>query len=278
MNLIEKQILYNTVKEAQIKYEQEATQSLELSKILNETLEKLKIDMFHEKSVMKANSQRLCYKLKEQNLQNRLDFITVNKFNDHDLEILSGLIAKEVDFTIPVLDLFPGTGQFLPFSLAAEPLYIADKFLEVCDFASNTLNNEFYVNRRLRKYKVKSYNLRNLPQESFGLVYCFNEFFIADEDYILRWSSLVYNLLYSGGKFIFNFIPDDTDWSIAHNQFMEFSTIDYYFLMEELKKQGFLIVNYAINQTKSSYIVCQKPGNKIKRHKIAGSVANILTL
>ena len=276
MDLLKKQQFYNNIQEARNEYSEIAKNYQEVSDHLTLALEKLKTDLDYDKSVLYSNSQMLCDKLKKQTLENRQHFVNVNKFNNSDLEILSGLLVSEIDFSTPTLELFPGTGQFLPYTVASEPLFVADRYMEICEESGKSLNNDFYVERRLRKYKVPLYSLRQLPHKVFGLVYCFNEFFQADQEYILRWSRLIYDLLIDGGKFIFNFMPDDQVWSIQHNLYMDFSVVDYHKLIEQLQLQGYVIEDCKINQTKSSYIVCKKPGVRPPRIKLSGSIAQII--
>ena len=278
MLLIEKQTYYNNLKKARDHHRELGNQYTEIASLLDVVLEKIDVSLLHDKTVLDINNQTMCNKLKNQTLETRRSFIELNKFNDSDLEFLSGALAGESSFNAPTLELFPGSGQFLEFALAAEPLYIADRFTEICDSAAENLKNDFYVNRRLRKYKIDYFSLRNLPQGVFKLVYCFNEFFFADEKYILAWSNLVYNLVTVGGKFVFNFLPNDEPWSIGHNQRFEFSTINQQKLIVELEKQGWELEQYAIRQTKASYIKVKKTGIPEERLKISGGVAEIIDL
>jgi len=278
MHLLEKQTYYNNLKKARDHHREVGEQYTEIANLLDTVLEKMNISLTYDKQVLAINNQTMCDKLKHQTLETRRSFIELNKFNDSDLEFLSGALAGESSFNAPTLELFPGSGQFLEFALAAEPLYIADRFIEVCDSAAESLQNNFYVDRRLRKYKVDYFSLRNLPQGVFKLVYCFNEFFFADEKYILAWSKLVYNLLSEGGKFVFNFLPNDEPWAISHNQRFEFSTIDQRMIISELEKQGWKLEQVAIRQTKASYIKVKKLGIPDDKLKIAGGIAEIIDL
>ena len=278
MNLLENQEHYNNIKKARDHYKENSNYYANIAELFDILLAKMDEGIDYDKSTLQSNIQFMCLKLKSQDLELRKHFIEVNKFNEYDLEKLSGLLVNEVKFNSPTLELFPGTGQFLPYTIAAEPLYVADRFMEICNIAGDALQNDFYNTRRLRKYKIDYFSLRTLPQNQFGLVYCFNEFFYADNQYIIAWSKLVYNLLYSGGKFIFNFIPDDQPWAIRHNMMAEFSNIDYEGLIKDLKLQGWIIDACQIQQTKASYIIVKKPGDEKPRLKISGSIAEIIDI
>jgi SAM-dependent methyltransferase len=232
----------------------------------------------YAKMRMLAKSRLMTDNLLLKDLDMRREFVTLNKLHDEDVQNLIGTITANVAQNIPVLELFPGTGQFLPYAVAAEPLYIADRYIEICNEAGNILQNEFYENRRLLKYVVNGFDVSHLPQESFGLIYCFNEFFYCDEWYTHSWAKEVYKLLYNGGKFVFNFIPHDEAWAIRYNINLDFGVIDYKNLISELVKLGFELENYKIQQARSSYIVVKKPGDTASRVKLSGSVAEIIDI
>jgi hypothetical protein len=232
----------------------------------------------YSKIRMLANSRLLTEDLLIKTAPVRLDFVYQNRLHDLDVENLCSILYKNIGNNIAALELFPGIGQFLPHVVASEPLYIVDRYAEVNEHASKSLNNEFYSKRRLLKYTVNDFDLSHLPQESFGLVYCFNEFFYTDQWYIHSWAKEVYKLLYNGGKFIFNFIPHDESWAVLYNINLTFGVIDYRELISELEKLGFELENYKIQPARSSYIVVKKPGDSPEKLKISGSTAEIIDI
>jgi hypothetical protein len=244
----------------------------------NKLLIELDDTLLHGKLRMLAKSRYMADKLVLKNLEERRNFVNDNKLQNSDIEILTSLITKNVANNNPTLELFPGKGQFLPYAVASEPLYVVDRFKEILDEAASVLNNDFYSTRRLRKYVVSDYNLSQLPQESFGLVYCFNEFFQADEQYIYSWACEVYKLLESGGKFIFNFLPYDQHWAIKATFTKIYSVIDYKSLIEKLKDFGYELDNCEIKEFCASYICIKKPGTLAPRIKNSGSIAEIIDI
>jgi hypothetical protein len=236
----------------------------------------LESNLSYSKRLIHDNTQTLYKKLLKQNLEQRLNFIKLNNFHEDDVEKLKKILIPNIANNIPALELFPGIGQFLPHVVASEPLYVADKFIEICEVAADSLQNDFYKNRRLRKYVVNDYDLTILPHECFGLIYCFNEFCNADIDYIYKWSVSVYNLLYNGGKFIFNFMPDDQIWAQEANMKLDYTAIDYKLLIKRLTEFGYELESYKIQPFRSSHIVVKKPGETEPRIKVRGGWAEII--
>jgi len=232
--------------------------------------------MVYGKMRMLAKSRMMTESLIAKDLDMRREFVEMNKLHELDVQNLVGTISANISQIEPVLELFPGSGQFLPYAVAGEPLYVVDRYAEIIDEAAKSIDNDFYVQNRLLKYTVDGYNLSNLPQESFGLVYCFNEFYHADEGYIYIWAREIYNLLHKGGKFIFNFLQHDEIWSMKANFNLLFSVVDYKSLMSKLEELGYEIESYKIQQFRSSYIIAKKPGEAEPRHKVGGSSIEII--
>jgi len=278
MELLESQQHINNLKAAQSSYRANASYYNEIANMFTALIEKLENNIKIDKTQLKSNTKNLSSKLKSQDLENRKNFINLNPFNEHDIQNLSSLLSNQLANNSPTLELFPGSGQFLPHVVAAEPLYVADRYMDICVNAATSLNNEFYATRRLRKYEISDNDMTSLPQNAFGLVYCFNEFFYADENYITDISKQVFDLLYDGGKWIFNFLPDDQIWAQQATMKNDLSSIDYDFVIQNLILIGFELVSYEIKPLKSSYMVFKKPGDVASRLKIGGGVAEIIDI
>lgn len=279
MNNLQIQEIYNKIVECKDFYESYGSSYEnydDICKLFNDLVYNIENNLSYSKGQLYSNSETLYKKLLRQDLELRKNFVKVNKLHDEDVNNLSMSLIPHIGNNIPTLELFPGVGQFLPYAVASEPLYIVDRYMEICEYAADSLNNDFYKNRRLRKYTTTEYDLTALPYNSFGLVYCFNEFYYANIEYIYSWAVEVFNLLYEGGVFIFNFLPDDQIWAIEANLKLDFSVIDYKMLMKRLTNLGYVIENYKIQPFRSSYIVAKKPGNNEPRYKISGSYAEII--
>ena len=279
MNILQIQEMYNKITELKEFYKNYGNAFDNYNKVcdsFNNLLTNLENNLSYTKGLMHNNTQTLYKRMLSQDLNSRIDSIKRSILHDEDVENLKKTILSNIGNNIPTLDLFPGNGQFLPHAVSAEPLYVADKFMEICDSAANSIQNEFYQTRRLRKYVVDNYGLLELPNNSFGLVYCFNEFFYADIEYINKWSECVYDLLYNGGKFIFNFMPDDQLWAQEATLKLDFTSIDYKLLINRLLDYGYELDSYKIQPFRSSYIILKKTGTPEPRYKTGGSWAEII--
>jgi hypothetical protein len=278
MDIFETQNHLNNLKDAKDSFRKSASYFNEVADLFDNLIIKLEVGLKKDLTILKDNTDTNAKKLKGQSLDSRRIFIELNNFNEYDVANLSSLLSKYIANNIPTLELFPGLGQFLPFSVSAEPFYIADRYYSICVEASKSLNNEFYANRRLRKYEIPENDMSFLPQLSFGIVYCFNEFVVANEDYIIDISKQVYDLLYDGGNWVFNFLPNDKIWAQKANIENSFSVIDYNYVINELTKIGFILENFEIKPLKSSYMVWRKNGEIQPRYKISGGSAEIIDL
>lgn len=278
MDIFEKQTHLQNIKDAKESFTKHFKFYKENIELLDNLIKNIETNIENDLLFIKNRSTNFANKLKSQDLQTRKNFIEINKFNNFDVDLLSGLLQSQISNNIPVLELFPGSGQFLPYVVSGEPLYIADRYMDICNEAVKILNNEFYSKRRIRKYEIKNDVSENLPLKSFGLIYCFNEFFMADEEYILETAKQIFKLLYDGGKFIFNFMPSDQLWAQQMAVNNMFTIVNYKNLINELTTLGYVITAYEIRQLKSSYIIAQKGGELQPRYKVSGGTAEIIDL
>jgi hypothetical protein len=273
---------YNQIKQAAefyISFGQNHDNYQETCDCFIKLLDQLDKGMEYGKTQLLLNSNNLCTTLQQKNLQQRIDFVQANKFNDIEINQLVHLIYQNSANNIPGMELFPGTGQFLPHAVAMEPLFVADKFPEILDEAVKVFDNEFFGKRRIRKKLVILEDVSNLPTGALGLIYCFNEFFLANTSYILAWAQQLIQKLYTGGKFIFNFLPDDEIWAqeqcLKHN----FSVVNVKELCTGLEDIGYEIEKCVIKELRSSHIVAvKKTGHNSARLKVGSSGAEIIEL
>jgi len=278
MDIFDRQQHLNNLKAAKDFYESKSAYYNDVAVSFDELIQKIECDVDENLNFLYHKSTQLKENLNIQTLELRRDFVKANTFNEYDLQNLVQVLQPLIGHNIPTLELFPGTGQFLPFVVASEPLYFGDRYIEICDEAASILNNEFYANRRLRKYVINDFDTSELPQQSFGLVYCFNEFFYADTDYVIRWGKRVFDLLSNGGKYVFNFLPNDQVWALENATRFQFSIIDYKKVINELVETGFVIDSIQLQPVKSSYVILTKPGDAPPRVKISGSSAEIIDI
>jgi SAM-dependent methyltransferase len=196
-------------------------------------------------------------------------------FDEYQLEFLKGKFSNLISFEFPVLELFPGQGQFTESAVSAEPLYIADYYMKTLDKIANKFN-EFYREKRLIRKEIRDFDLSILPQNQFGLVFSFNLFVVKDEEFISNWAKEVFKILRPGGHYVFNFIPDDTPEGLRLVEDYLLAAIDHNQLEQDLISYGYEIVqkDYKTRANNSTFTI-KKPG-VIKPLKLTGSIARII--
>ena len=201
------------------------------------------------------------------------------KFNDclqFDEETENTLVLeinKIIGNNVPVLELFPGNGQFTTKLIAGDPFYIADYFQENLEKVGNQFN-DFYNNKRLMKLKITDFELP-LPDNQIGLAVSFKFFFVKDLEFIVSWAKEIFRVLRPTGSFIFNFIPDHTPGGIRMAEKHILTLINCQQLKKELEDIGYDEIKININDIYGSSITAQKPG-KFNNIKISPSLARFI--
>jgi hypothetical protein len=197
--------------------------------------------------------------------QLRIDFYEQNKTSEEDRSKLLSIVSKYIDNNMPVLELFPGLGEFTNGVLSADPLYIVDWDNTILDIVSKQFN-EFYSEKRLMRYTCKVVDKKidfvNLPKNTMGLVFCFNGFTHGTTEFLQDTSDKVMGLLAPGGHFVFNFLPHDRDYSIKLvDESRAFSIVDHNKLDQHFKENGWEVVQKIIGHNRASTYVLKKPGD-----------------
>lgn len=183
-------------------------------------------------------------------------------YSDNTLVKFRTILESINDWQFPACEIFPGVGQMLPHVLAAEPLYIVDWDKEVLDNAASIFN-DFYANKRLMRYVVEEYDFSELPQKSFGLVYCLNYIRYENLQGLIQLAKSVWDLLSDGGHYFFVYTPLDKHWGAHHYENGFSSGADTDKLLFELSRLGFEIVktNGEDLEFYVAYVLVKKPGN-----------------
>jgi SAM-dependent methyltransferase len=195
------------------------------------------------------------------------------RFNEENENVLVLAINKIIGNDMPVLELFPGNGQFTTKLIAGDPFYIADYFQENLDKVGSQFN-DFYNTKRLMKLKINDFELP-LPDNQIGLVVSFKFFFVKDLDFIVNWANEVFRILRPSGTFIFNFIPDNTSQGIQMAEQNLITMVNCQQLKKELEKIGYDIIKISINNNFGTHITAQKLGN-FNKIKLSPSLARII--
>lgn len=198
-------------------------------------------------------------------------------FDEYQLEFLKGKFSNLISFEFPVLELFPGQGQFTESAVSAEPLYIADYYSKTLDKVADKFN-DFYKEKRLIRKTIEDFDLSMLPQNQFGLVFSFNLFVVKDEEFISNWANEVFKILRPGGHFVFNFIPCDTPEGLKLVEDHPLTAIDHERLEKEFISYGYEIVQKDYKQrANNSTFTIRKPGT-LAPFKLTSSLARIIDI
>lgn len=202
------------------------------------------------------------------------NFYDLTMRNENETNILVSKLHALTNFSYPMLELFPGNGDFTEAAVAAEPLYIVDYHQETLDKVSSRFNS-FYASRRLMKHIVRDFDLSCIPESQIGVVYSFNYFFIKEISFIVEWAKEVHKVLRPGGYFIFNFIPVNESWGVELTEHYQLAAIDYLDLSRKLVDVGFEILNTDFSPNYASTMLVKKQGD-IKPFKLTSSSARII--
>ena len=225
----------------------------------------------HEKT--KNLSQRMSAGQPKFKAIHALKFNDCLQFDEETENTLVLEINKIIGNNVPVLELFPGNGQFTTKLIAGDPFYIADYFQENLEKVGNQFN-DFYNNKRLMKLKITDFELP-LPDNQIGLAVSFKFFFVKDLEFIVSWAKEIFRVLRPTGSFIFNFIPDHTPGGIRMAEKHILTLINCQQLKKELEDIGYDEIKININDIYGSSITAQKPG-KFNNIKISPSLARFI--
>ena len=187
---------------------------------------------------------------------------------------ITAKMKQLIGLDVPVLELFPGNGQFTFGCVAAEPLYIADYYLKNLDHVGNQFN-DFYSSRRLVKLKIDDFDLGSLPNDQIGLAISFSYFIVKDKEFIVNWAREIFRVLRPGGTFIFNFIPGNYSSGIYMVERNSLTIVDTPELIQDLEDIGYIVDDVAIQKGYGSTVSIRKPG-ELNRIKMSSSVAKII--
>lgn len=194
----------------------------------------------------------------------------------HFTEQFKEQIKSQVSWEYPCLEIFPGSGGFLPYMLGAEPLYIADWDKDLLDHVSQQFNS-YYSNRRLMKYQFEDSDLSKLPQNSFGFIYSLNWSKLDTEQGLLELARGVYDCLMPGGKYLFAFNSIDTEYGVDMVAMGHRGGADSKSLIAGLEAIGYEIEQSSLASSgwKSSWMIVKRPG-EIEYIKAGSILAKII--
>ena len=237
------------------------TVDLEKNKIVFEDLRKklLELSSKHFKELSIANLDNIL-RIRKLEGESRVFWFKLWAESEYKKEYFKPIITAFSNWEYPTMELFPGIGEFLPYALGAEPLYIVDTdeyLLEKC----SSQFNEFYANKRLMKYKIEeNYSLKDLPKNSFGFIYNLNYSFAEEDTVNFNIAKEVFDCLMPGGTYLFSYIPSDKWWGVELMESQSLNGLNTRNLVSTLEIFGFTDIKVNYDTAMTTHILAKKPG------------------
>jgi SAM-dependent methyltransferase len=187
-------------------------------------------------------------------------------------ETVQQRIQLYTNWRYPTLEIGCRDGEWTQYLVAADPLYVIDKYQEFLDSTNNRFPDEY--KKRLRKYQLKNYDFSALPQEQFGFVFSWGHFNYVSLDTITQVLKSVMNLLRPGGVFLFSYNDGDTPAGAGMAENFAQSYIPQSILIPTCLALGYEVVEKFNEEPNISWIEIKKPGvlKSIKAHQVIGKI------
>jgi SAM-dependent methyltransferase len=172
----------------------------------------------------------------------------------------------------PALEIGCRDGEWTQHLVAADPLYIMDKYQPFLDSTNSKFPPEYQ--QRLRKYLNKEYDFAPLPQEQFGFVFSWGHFNYVSLDTITQVLKSVKNLLRPGGVFLFSYNDGDTPAGAGMAENFAQTFIPKSILVPTCEGIGFEVVQTFAEEPNISWIEIKTPGTltTVKAHQVMGEI------
>lgn len=180
----------------------------------------------------------------------------------------------------PSLQINPTSKKWIDLMVTSDPLYLT--YTTHRDLLSEIINDYPSLYRsRLRLYEIKDRNFSILPKNQFGFVLSWNKFYYLRYEKIEKYLREIFQLLRTGGVFMFSYNNCDLEMSALKAENQEES----YVSAEQLKKLvidiGYEIITLTDYKTTDAYhthvswIEIKKPGS-LTTVKASQAIAQIL--
>jgi len=187
------------------------------------------------------------------------------------IQLMSADIGYFSDWRWAGIELNPSTGLLTRSMLACDPLYLYTGNIVDEDNIKSKFNN-FFADKRLMMYN----DLDKLPQGQLGLATSINCYEFWPVDPIKNEMQKVYNLLRSGGHFIFTYNDCEKEASLdflsGQVAYRSYNTRSLMINLVEML--GFDIIKEQSFQESHSWMVVKKPGD-LTSQKLAAPLVEI---
>ena len=187
-------------------------------------------------------------------------------------DIVRQRIQLYTGWQYPTLEIGCRDGEWTQHLVAADPLYVVDKYPEFLDSTFSKFPDSYQ--RRLRRYDLNNYDFSELPQKQFGFVFSWGHFNYVSLDTITHTLKGIKELLRPGGVFLFSYNDGDTPVGAGMAENFAQTFIPKSILIPTCMGLGFEVLQTFDELPNISWIEIKKPGvlKSIKAHQVMGEV------
>jgi SAM-dependent methyltransferase len=206
----------------------------------------------------------------------KIDEVRNDRVITKNEEFESNLVQRinlHSNWQYPALEIGCRDGEWTKYLVASDPLYIADNFPEFLTSAVEQFPDLYQG--RVRKYLIEDlYKIKNLPTNTFGLIFSYNFFNYLSLDTIKQFLLQSMTWLRPGGKIIFTYNNADlpSGAGYAENFFMTY--VPKSVLIPMAESLGYTTTFSYDDDPAYSIIEFQKPGElkSIKLSQVFGEI------
>jgi SAM-dependent methyltransferase len=190
-------------------------------------------------------------------------------------DIIKQRILLHTSWRYPALEIGCRDGEWTQFLVAADPLYIMDRFPEFITSTASKFTPEYQ--RRLRQYPLTDHDLSQLPQGQMAFVFSWGYFNYVSIDTMKQYLRQILVLLRPGGTFMFSYNDGDTPSGAGMAENFAQTYMPKSLLVPLCESLGFAVTKTYDFETNISWIEIAKPGelHTIKAHQVLGEIKPI---
>lgn len=188
------------------------------------------------------------------------------------VDIVQQRIQLYTSWQYPALEIGCRDGEWTQYLVAADPLYIMDKYQEFLDSTNSKFPEEYQ--RRLRKYRNNDYDFSLLPEKQFGFIFSWGHFNYVSLDTITQVLKSAKKLLRPGGVFLFSYNDGDTPAGAGMAENFAQTFLPKSILIPTCEGLGFEVVQTFEELPNISWIEIKQPGElkTVKAHQVMGKI------
>lgn len=193
-------------------------------------------------------------------------------------EIIKQRILVHTSWRYPALEIGCREGDWTQFMIAADPLYIMDRYTEFLDITNSKFPIEYQ--RRLRKYPLINHDLSALPQGQMSFAFSWGYFNYISVDTMHQVLKQMRNVLRPGGVFMFSYNDGDTPAGAGMAENFAQSYMPKSLLVPLCLSLGFEVIKESIYSSNTHWIEIRRPGqlHTVKAHQVFGEIRNRETM